>query len=484
MKKLLTTAASIALVSALSISAVAADKLKVGFIYIGPPGDFGWTYQHDQGRQAIDARLGDHAETVFVENVPEGPDAERTITRLARQGAGLIFTTSFGYMDPTLNVAAKFPDVKFEHATGYKRTDNVSTYGARFYEGRYVIGQIAAKMSKSGVAGYIGSFPIPEVVRGINAFLLGAQTVNPDFKLKVVWANSWFDPGREADAAKVLISQGADIITQHTDSTAAVQVAEAQGVYAFGQASDMAAFAPNALLTSIIDNWADYYVDRTQAVLDGSWVSTDTFGGMDTNMVQMGPFVNMPADVKAMAETTTAAITAGELHPFAGPVYKQDGSLAAAEGEVVDLGTLLGMDWYVKGVDDQLQEQLTFQLGNISKKPALSGFFYASKQRHKSVYLQQTSLQFYITQHSDSTAVVKIAEEQGVCAFGKASGMPKLAPKVVLMSIIDNWSDYYIVRTQAVLDGSLAVAHSEIINLASLLGMYWYVQGINDELSN
>ena len=354
MKKLLTAAASIALVSALSISAVAADKLKVGFIYIGPPGDFGWTYQHDQGRQAIDARLGDHAETVFVENVPEGPDAERTITRLARQGAGLIFTTSFGYMDPTLNVAAKFPDVKFEHATGYKRTDNVSTYGARFYEGRYVIGQIAAKMSKSGVAGYIGSFPIPEVVRGINAFLLGAQTVNPDFKLKVVWANSWFDPGREADAAKVLISQGADIITQHTDSTAAVQVAEAQGVYAFGQASDMAAFAPNALLTSIIDNWADYYVDRTQAVLDGSWVSTDTFGGMDANMVQMGPFVNMPADVKAMAETTTAAITSGELHPFAGPVYKQDGSLAAAEGEVVDLGTLLGMDWYVKGVDDQL----------------------------------------------------------------------------------------------------------------------------------
>ena len=354
MKKLLTTAASIALVSALSISAVAADKLKVGFIYIGPPGDFGWTYQHDQGRQAIDARLGDHAETVFVENVPEGPDAERTITRLARQGAGLIFTTSFGYMDPTLNVAAKFPDVKFEHATGYKRTDNVSTYGARFYEGRYVIGQIAAKMSKSGVAGYIGSFPIPEVVRGINAFLLGAQTVNPDFKLKVVWANSWFDPGREADAAKVLISQGADIITQHTDSTAAVQVAEAQGVYAFGQASDMAAFAPNALLTSIIDNWADYYVDRTQAVLDGSWVSTDTFGGLDANMVQMGPFVNMPADVKAMAETTTAAITSGELHPFAGPVYKQDGSLAAAEGDVVDLGTLLGMDWYVKGVDDQL----------------------------------------------------------------------------------------------------------------------------------
>ncbi|MBT6076359.1 MAG: BMP family ABC transporter substrate-binding protein, partial [Oceanospirillaceae bacterium] len=251
-------------------------------------------------------------------------------------------------------VAAKFPDVKFEHATGYKRADNVSTYSSRFYEGRYVIGQIAAKTSKSGVAGYIGSFPIPEVVRGINSFLLGAQSVNPDFKVKVIWANSWFDPGREADAAKVLISQGADIITQHTDSTAAVQVAQEQGVHAFGQASDMEAFAPNALLTSIIDNWADYYVARTQAVLDGTWVSTDTFGGMDDNMVNMGPFVNMPADVKAMAEATTAAITAGELHPFAGPVYKQDGSLAAAEGEVVDLGTLLGMDWYVQGVDDKL----------------------------------------------------------------------------------------------------------------------------------
>jgi len=354
MKKLLTAVAGIALASALSMSAVAADKLKVGFIYIGPPGDHGWTYQHDQGRQAIDAHFGDKVETVFVENVPEGSDAERIITRLARQGAGLIFTTSFGYMDPTLKVAAKFPDVKFEHATGYKRAENVSTYSSRFYEGRYVIGQIAAEMSESGVAGYIGSFPIPEVVRGINAFLLGAQSVNPDFKLKVVWVNSWFDPGREADAAKVLISQGADIITQHTDSTAAVQVAEEQGVNAFGQASDMEAFAPNALLTSIIDHWPDYYIARTQAVLDGTWVSTDTFGGMDANMVNMGPFVNMPADVKAMAEATTAAIIAGDLHPFAGPVYKQDGSLAAAEGEVVDLGTLLGMDWYVQGVDDKL----------------------------------------------------------------------------------------------------------------------------------
>jgi simple sugar transport system substrate-binding protein len=338
------------------LSVQASDKLKVGFIYIGPPGDHGWTYQHDLARQAAEAALGEQIETIFVENVPEGPDAERTIERLARQGVGLIFTTSFGYMDPTLKVAKRFPDVKFEHATGYKRADNVSTYSSRFYEGRYVIGQIAGKMSESGVAGYIASFPIPEVVRGINSFLLGAQSINPDFKLKVVWINSWFDPGKEADAAKVLISQGADIITQHTDSTAAIQVAEEKGVYAFGQASDMTAFAPKALLTSIINNWSDYYIARTKAVLNGSWETSDTFGGMDMNMVRMGPFTNMPADVKAMAEATTEAITSGQLHPFAGPIFKQDGSQAINEGEILDLGTLLGMNWYVQGVDDQLPQ--------------------------------------------------------------------------------------------------------------------------------
>ena len=234
MKKLLALAAGLAL--SLAVTAVSgADKLKVGFIYVGPIGDHGWTYQHDQGRLAVEAALGDKIETVYVENVAEGPDAERAITRLARDGAGLIFTTSFGYMDPTNKVAKNFPDVKFEHATGYKRGDNVTTYSARFYEGRYVIGQIAAQMSKSGVAGYVASFPIPEVVRGINAFLLGAQSINPDFKIKVVWVNSWFDPGKEADAAKVMIGQGADIISQHTDSTAPLQIAAEMGVVGFGQ---------------------------------------------------------------------------------------------------------------------------------------------------------------------------------------------------------------------------------------------------------
>jgi simple sugar transport system substrate-binding protein len=352
MKKLLI----IALALALTVAAFGQDKLKVGFIYVGPIGDHGWTYQHHQGLLAVEEEFGDRVETIYLESVPEGPDAERAITRMAREGAGLIFTTSFGFMDPTVKVAERFPDVKFEHATGYKRADNVSIYSARFYEGRYIIGQIAAQMSKSGVAGYIASFPIPEVVRGINSFLLGAQTINPDFKLKVIWVSTWFDPGKEADAAKVLIGQGADIISQHTDSTAPLQIAEEQGVIGFGQASDMHEFAPNAQLTAIIDEWAPYYVVRTRAVLDGTWESTDTWDGIAPGMVRMSDYQNMPAEVAAKARATEAMIASGELHPFKGPIYNQEGSMVIGEGEVLDDGTLLGMNWYVQGVDDKLPE--------------------------------------------------------------------------------------------------------------------------------
>ena len=356
MRKRFAFAAGLAL-ALVSATAIGADKLKVGFIYVGPIGDHGWTYQHDQGRLAVEAAFGDQVETVYVESVAEGPDAERAITRLARDGAGIIFTTSFGYMDPTNKVAGNFPDVKFEHATGYKRDHpNVTTYSARFYEGRYVIGQIAARMSESGVAGYIASFPIPEVVRGINSFMLGAQSINPDFKLKIVWVSTWFDPGKEADAAKVLIGQGADIITQHTDSTAPLQIAAEQGVVGFGQASDMIKFAPDNQLTSIIDDWAPYYVARVKAVLDGTWESTDTWDGMGPGMVAMAPYTNLPDDVVAMAKETEAKITSGEFHPFTGPIHKQDGSMAIGEGEVLDDGTLLGMNWYVKGVDDELPQ--------------------------------------------------------------------------------------------------------------------------------
>jgi basic membrane protein A len=353
MRKLLTFVAAAALTFGMT-AASGAEKLKVGFIYVGPVGDHGWTYQHDQGRLELEKALGDKIETSYVEKVAEGPDSERAITRLVRQGVGLVFTTSFGYMEPTLKVAKRFPKVKFEHATGFKRTDNVATYSARFYEGRYVIGQIAAKMSKSGVAGYIASFPIPEVVRGINAFMLGAQSINPDFKVKVVWVSSWFDPGKEADAAKVLIGQGADIISQHTDSTAPLQIAGEKGAMAFGQATDMIKFAPKTQLTAIIDNWAPYYIARTKAALDGSWKSTDTWDGMATGMVEMAPYTNMPNDVVAMAKATEAKIASGALLPFAGPIYKQDGSQAIKAGEKLDDGALAGMNWYVKGIDDEL----------------------------------------------------------------------------------------------------------------------------------
>ncbi|MEE2611018.1 MAG: BMP family ABC transporter substrate-binding protein [Pseudomonadota bacterium] len=335
-------------------TSASADKTKVGFIYIGPPGDHGWTYAHDQARLQIDKELGDQVQTTFVEGVPEGPDAERTIAKLAQTGHKLIFTTSFGYMEPTLKVAKRFPEVKFEHATGYKRADNVATYSARFYEGRYVQGVIAGKVSKSGVIGYIASFPIPEVVRGINAFMLGAHTQNPNIKVKVVWVFTWYDPGKEADAAKVLMDQGADIITQHTDSTAALQAAADRGIHAFGQASDMIQFAPKTQLTAIIDAWGPYYVARTKALLDGSWKSQDTWDGMGAGMVVMAPFTNMPSDVAALAQKTYDDLRTGKLHAFSGPINDQSGKQVVAAGAVADDGMLAGMNFYIEGIDGEL----------------------------------------------------------------------------------------------------------------------------------
>lgn len=354
MKLLKSLAAGAALAVGLS-GAATADPLKVGFVYVGPVGDLGWSYEHDQGRLAVNAALGDAVETSYVESVPEGADAERVMTQMALAGTKLIFTTSFGYMDPTLNVAKKFPDVKFEHATGYKRSDNVSTYSARFYEGRAVIGHIAGHMTETNTVGYIASFPIPEVVRGINAAYLAAKAVNPEVKFKVVWVFTWFDPGKEADAANALIDQGADVIMQHTDSPAAMTIAEEKGIYAFGQASDMKQFGPNARLSSIIDNWGPYYVERAQAVLDGTWTSSDTWDGIAPGMVEIGEFSDkVPADVQASAQAIADGIAAGELHPFTGPINKQDGSAWLAAGETADDGTLAGMNFYVEGVEGDL----------------------------------------------------------------------------------------------------------------------------------
>ncbi len=324
------------LLLSLSVSSAYADKIQVGFVYVGPVGDHGWTYMHDQGRIMAEEHFGDDITTTYVESVKYGPDAERVMTQMAMNGVDIIFATSFGYMEQMLNVAKKFPNVKFEHATGYKTADNMSVYSSKFYEGRYVQGVIAGHMSKEGKAGYIASFPIPEVIRGINAFYLGATSVNPDFDIDVVWVNTWYDPAKEADAAKALINQGADIITQHTDSTAPLSVAEELGIKGFGQASDMISFAPNTQLTSIIDQWGPYYIKRIQAALDGTWESSDTWGGMDTGMVEMAPMTNMPKDIADIAIKITKQINDGELDPF-------DGKFT--------VGELLGMSKYLPGID-------------------------------------------------------------------------------------------------------------------------------------
>ncbi len=338
-------------------AAWAEEKVKAGFIYVGPVGDFGWTYQHDQGRQAVEAKYGDKVETTFVESVPEGADAERVMTQMALGGADIIFTTSFGYMDATIKVAKKFPKVKFEHATGYKRADNVSTYSARFYEGRAVIGTIAGRMTKTNKIGYIASFPIPEVIRGINAAYIHARKVNPDVEFKIVWVYTWFDPAKEADAATALIEQGVDVIMQHTDSPAAMTIAEEKGIMAFGQASDMSQFGPNAQLTAIIDEWAPYYIERVGAVMDGTWESQDTWHGFKEGMVELAPYSSrVPADVQAEAEAIRKAITDGSYHPFTGPLNKQDGTPWLKEGEVADDGTLAGMNFYVEGIEGEIPQ--------------------------------------------------------------------------------------------------------------------------------
>lgn len=354
--KLTSIIAAIGLALGLATAAAAQDPVKVGFIYVGPKNDGGWSQHHHEAALEMQQHFGDAVELIEQESVPEGADAERALTQMALAGADIIFTTSFGYMDATVNVAQKFPNVKFEHATGYKTADNLGVYSARFYEGRAVQGLLAAKMTKTNKIGYIASFPIPEVIRGINSAYVQAKKSNPDVEFAVIWAYTWFDPGKEADAATALIEQGADVILQHTDSTAPQAAAEKAGnVYTFGQAADMAEYAPMPRISSIIDVWAPYYIRRVQAVIDGSWESDNTWDGIGAGMVGIGEISDVvPADIKAEAEALRDAIAAGDYHPFTGPLNKQDGSAWLAEGEVADDGTLAGMSFYVEGLTGEI----------------------------------------------------------------------------------------------------------------------------------
>ena len=345
------TIAAVATLAFLFCFSAFADKTKVGFIYVGPTGDHGWTYRHDIGRQDIEKHFGDKVETTFIESVKYGPDAERAIRAMAKGGADIIFATSFGYMEPMLKVAKEFPNVKFEHATGYKQSDNMASYGLRLYQARHVQGVIAGMMTKTNKICYVGAFPIPEVIREINTYYLGAKSVNPDVDIDIVWVNTWYDPGKEAQAAKVMIAEGCDMVAQHTDSPAPLQTAEKAGVLGFGQASNQYKFAPKAQLTATIDNWSPYYIQKVQDVMDGTWKSGDYFGHMKDDVVQMAPFTNMPDEVKAFAQKIKDGITNGKYFAFTGPIKDNTGKLQLKDGEIADDAHLNGMMYYVEGID-------------------------------------------------------------------------------------------------------------------------------------
>jgi simple sugar transport system substrate-binding protein len=343
-----------ALAASLAVAAPtrAADPLKVAFVYIGPVGDAGWTYAHEQGRLAMEKALAGKVKSTYVENVPEGADSERVIRKLAADGNKLIFTTSFGYMNATEKVARAFPNVVFQHATGFKTGKNMGVYESRMYEGAYLLGVVAGKMTKSNTLGMVASFPVPEVIRNINAFTLGAQSVNPAIKMKVLWVNSWYDPAKERQAAETLIAQGADVLTQNTDSPATLQAAQEKGKYAFGWDSDMQRFAPKAHLTASTNQWGDFYTKTAQAVMAGTWKTGETRGGLQEGMVKMSPLnPAVPAEAAKVFEEKKAALASGKMRPFQGPLKDQSGAVKVAAGSELPLKDLLAMNWYVQGVE-------------------------------------------------------------------------------------------------------------------------------------
>jgi simple sugar transport system substrate-binding protein len=338
-------------------SVAAADEpIRVAFVYVDPVGDTGWSFQHDLGRRELERVLGAAVKTTTVENVPATADAERVIRQLAVSGNQLIFTTSFGYMEPTIRVAKLFPKVMFEHATGYKTAPNVVTYETRFYEGAYLLGVLAGKTTKSNILGYVGSFPIPEVIRNIDAFTLGARSVNPKVTTKVIWVDTWYDPGKERQAAEALIAQGADVLSQNTDSPAIVQAAEQHGVHAFGWDSDMSKYGPHAELTANTENWGDYYIDEVRKVKAGTWTGgRQIAGGLKEHMVVLTPLnSSVPPDTAKLFEAKKAAIIDGTLAPFAGPLKDNTGALKLPAGSTLTHEQLMTINWYVEGIEGSI----------------------------------------------------------------------------------------------------------------------------------
>lgn len=338
-------------------AAQADDPLKAGFVYVGPVSDYGWSYEHDRARLEVEKHFNGSVTTSYVEKVPEGADAERVIRQMAQNGTDVIFTTSFGFMNPTAKVAKRFPNVVFEHATGYKRDKNLSTYVLRTYEGRWVSGIAAGMMTKTNTIGYIASFPIPEVIRDINSVYMAAKSVNPDVKIKIMWVSTWYDPVKESEAANVLMDQGADILIQHTDSPAPLMAAEKRGLKGIGQASDMSNFAPNAHIFSIRDDWAPHYISVIENVKNGSWKSQDYWGGFSAGMLSIASMNdNLPEDVKKAVWKSYEEIKSGKFKPFTGPIKNNKGELVVADGHSLTDEELATVNWYVAGIDDTIPQ--------------------------------------------------------------------------------------------------------------------------------
>jgi len=351
----LNLASAVALLVASASLLNAQAPMKVGFVYVGPVGDSGWTFQHDLGRKQMEAALKGKVTTQFVENVPEGADSERVIREMAQSGAKIVFATSFGYMNPALKVAEQFPNTVFMHATGYKTAPNLGQYDGRFYEGRYLNGVIAGKMTKSNVAGYVGSFPIPEVVMGINAFTRGMRSVNPKAEVRVIWVNSWVDPGKEREAALTLIAQGADMLVHETDTAAVNQAAQEKGVKVFCYNSDELKYAPKAQLGGTILTWGDYYTKVVSDVLAGQWKTGFIWGGLKEGFIKMAPMsAQVPKAVQDQVKSLEAQIKTGKFHPFTGPVVDQDSKVRVAAGQTIADADLQKMDYFVQGVASKM----------------------------------------------------------------------------------------------------------------------------------